>query len=232
MSRAWDDGEARRKCRYEECRDPPRPSPDSLRREEDLRRELRGHERDAPRPSAREDRRDARRSPDRCAWRGRSRFPPPATGGRTTRRRSPSPVHRPDRSPSPSRQQRPRSPRPPAPDPAAPARKYVPPTPPPRPLLPLRVPWVGGSPEDAKGHPRRRSGVDRAGLRSTWPGAILLSPAPLRPRVRCPASPVHRASTVVSSAILKSTVSTPPAATSARTPTPPSFARTGRFPTS
>ncbi|XP_044388322.1 uncharacterized protein [Triticum aestivum] len=106
MTREWDDGEARRKRRPYDRRDRPRPSSDVLRREEELRRELR-------------ELRDDRRSLGR---RGRSRSPLAASG----RRRSPSPGSRHGWSP-PSRSSRPASPRHQAPLPAATPRKYVPP---------------------------------------------------------------------------------------------------------
>ena len=44
MTREWDDGEDRRKRRYDDRRDPPRPSPDAARRENELRHELRDRE--------------------------------------------------------------------------------------------------------------------------------------------------------------------------------------------
>nr|XP_020161348.1 serine/arginine repetitive matrix protein 1-like [Aegilops tauschii subsp. strangulata] len=102
MTQEWDDGEDRRKRLYDDRRDPPRPSPDAARREDELPRELR--DRESRRSQGFDDRRDHRRSPGRSDGRARSRSPPPAAGDwRSLRRRSPSPPRRRERSPSPPR---------------------------------------------------------------------------------------------------------------------------------
>ncbi|XP_048567049.1 uncharacterized protein LOC125547060 [Triticum urartu] len=131
MPRDWGDAEPRPKRRVDDRRDPPRSSPDGLRREADLRSQLtsrparrspardsRDPRRSPPRQSrrspARDDRRShspARRDPPREDSRDRANSPArrsPARG-RSPTRRSPARDGRGSRRPSPPRQAPPAS---------------------------------------------------------------------------------------------------------------------------
>lgn len=129
MSRDWGDNAGRPKRTLEDRHAPSRSSPEGLRREADLRRELssRDQRRSPPsdsrcspgRDGRRSPARDGRRSPPRDDRRDRPRSPAPETW-RAEQRRSPSPERRRARSPSPGR-----NPVPPAAD--APTRRYQPP---------------------------------------------------------------------------------------------------------
>nr|XP_020177623.1 probable splicing factor, arginine/serine-rich 5 [Aegilops tauschii subsp. strangulata] len=131
MTREWGDNAGRPKHGLDDRRAPPRSSPEGLRREADLRRELdsRAPRRSPPRearlsPSRdrrRSPARDGRRSPPRDDRRDRPRLPV-VEARQPDRRRSPSPERRRARSPSPSRH-----PVPAAAD--APSRRYQPPPP-------------------------------------------------------------------------------------------------------
>ncbi|XP_044395734.1 serine/arginine repetitive matrix protein 1 [Triticum aestivum] len=132
MPHEWDDEETRPKRRADDRRDAARPSPDAVRREDDLCRQL--STRDGRRSPPRSDRRSPPcRSPGRADRRGRSRSrsPAPTAEWRSQRRRSPSPQRRRDSSHSPVRGGRSRSPPRPQqqqqPAPNATSRRYQPP---------------------------------------------------------------------------------------------------------
>nr|XP_020169518.1 serine/arginine repetitive matrix protein 1-like [Aegilops tauschii subsp. strangulata] len=218
MPREWDYGEARHKRHAEDRRDPPRPSPDELRHEEELRREL---------WELRDGCRNDRRSPPRRDNRGRSRSPWLAVSGDWRPwHRSPSPAPRRGRSPSPSRSKRLPSPRSQA-QPAAPAsRKYVPPHAA-APSAPASAATPGGGSSRGRQGPakkKKRRGQGR-GKQASLPRRSRVPPLPRAP------SPTSLAPALTAGwrVTHKSTASTPSVATSARIlAIPPSCVRIDR----
>nr|XP_045087345.1 basic proline-rich protein-like [Aegilops tauschii subsp. strangulata] len=198
MPREWDDGEARHKRRYD---DRPRPSPDAVRREEELRWELR---------ELRDGHREDRRSPGRSDRRGRSRSPSPARVTAAPHRLRALPASCP-LDPKPFRL-------PPRPGNTSLLTQL------PRLLRLPRPLRVVLRPVATKARTRRRSAAVRAA--ASWLLPLRLPRALRPPRGWCPVSPALRASIAVWQAILKSTASTHSATTSARTrATPPFYAR-------